>query len=100
MNGVNHPVHIHGQNLQVLKIGFPTYDKSTNFFQSLTSDIECENPLNCNRIHWTNASWADGNVEGILEVNPPLKDTILVPVGGYVVARFKANKPGIHILFL
>ena len=98
MNGVNHPVHIHGHNLQVIKIGFPRYNKSTNFFQHMSSDIQCEDPLNCNRLHWTNASWAGGNVEGILEDNPPLKDTILVPIGGYVVVRFKANNPGTRIL--
>jgi hypothetical protein len=27
--------------------------------------------------------------------NPPQKDTIIVPTGGYVVIRFKADNPGL-----
>lgn len=29
--------------------------------------------------------------------NPPLKDTIQVPSGGYVILRFYANNPGFWV---
>ena len=33
-------------------------------------------------------------VPGIVTQGAPLKDSIAVPVGGYVVIRFKADNPG------
>ena len=35
-----------------------------------------------------------GNVSGAITEAPPNKDTIAIPVGGYVVVRFRANNPG------
>ena len=43
----------------------------------------------------TNVGWKDGRTNfgsGIQE--PPEKDTVIVPVGGYVVIRFRADNPG------
>ncbi|KAK6043029.1 multicopper oxidase [Cooperia oncophora] len=36
----------------------------------------------------------NGAVEGMNTVNPPLRDTITLPVGGYIVIRFRATNPG------
>ena len=58
-------------------------------------DISCSSdPLNCN-----NATWADPGVDGralpgMIDSSPPVKDTILIPAGGYVVIRLKADNPG------
>ncbi|KAK0401246.1 hypothetical protein QR680_015666 [Steinernema hermaphroditum] len=50
----------------------------------------------CNTVTWTNHSWANGNVDGFMK-QPCLKDTVLVPSGGYVVLRFRAVNPGLWV---
>ena len=56
-------------------------------------DIECKNEGHCD----TNVGWRARDNRpnfgsGIQE--PPQKDTVIVPVGGYVVIRFRADNPG------
>ena len=52
-------------------------------------------PSLCNSERWKMSSWDNPNsIPGIKLKNPPIKDTIVVPSGGYVVIRFKANNPG------
>lgn len=40
----------------------------------------------------------NGNALGLNLVNPPLKDTVVIPKGGYVVIRIRANNPGLWLL--
>jgi hypothetical protein len=47
----------------------------------------------CNSAKWRNQTW-NSNIPGAKTIYPPEKDTIIVPTGGYVVIRFKANNPG------
>ena len=50
----------------------------------------------CNSERWKESSWDDPN--SILDIklnNPPIKDTIVVPSGEYLVIRFKASNPGL-----
>ncbi|KAI8511617.1 hypothetical protein Bbelb_107170 [Branchiostoma belcheri] len=94
INGTAHPVHIHGHHFYVLDMGFPEYDKTTGRFLSQNTDIDCADFRNCNGRSWTNASWQNGGKPGLNTENPPLKDTVIVPVGGYVVLRFRADNPG------
>ncbi|XP_078581081.1 uncharacterized protein LOC144864666 [Branchiostoma floridae x Branchiostoma japonicum] len=93
INGTAHPVHIHGHHFYVLDIGFPEYDNNA-VYQSQNTDINCGALENCNARSWVNASWSNGNKPGLNTKNPPLKDTVIVPVGGYVVLRFLADNPG------
>ncbi|PIO71448.1 multicopper oxidase [Teladorsagia circumcincta] len=67
--GYAHPFHIHGHHFYVMK------------------DI-------CDGAVWRNKSWMNGAVEGMNTVNPSLRDTITLPVGGYIVIRFRATNPG------
>lgn len=94
--GWSHPIHLHGHYFFVMKMGFGSYDTSTGKFRVSTTDIECVGTRNyCNRAKWANSSWATGNnIPGLQLQNTPEKDTIIVPTGGYVVIRFKANNPG------
>ena len=52
----------------------------------------------------TNPSWADNadpdrnNVGRIMNPVPPLKDTVLVPAGGYAVVYFTSDNPGYWFL--
>lgn len=61
---VAHPIHLHGYSMQVLEIGSG-------------DDFEMGNPVYQNLLR-----------------DAPLKDTILIPRGGYAIARFRATNPG------
>uniref|UniRef100_A0A8W8HU07 L-ascorbate oxidase n=1 Tax=Magallana gigas TaxID=29159 RepID=A0A8W8HU07_MAGGI len=93
--GWSHPVHLHGHYFYVVKMGFGTYDESTGKFLLSSTDIEClGNKSYCNEAQWANSSWTDNNIPGLQLDYPPEKDTIIVPTGGYVIIRFKADNPG------
>ena len=89
--GWSHPIHMHGHYFFVMKMGFGEYNKDTGKFLFPTTDIECLGSKNyCNSAKWADGNWTSGlNLE-----YPPEKDTIIVPTGGYVIIRFKANNPG------
>lgn len=89
----SHPIHIHGHNLQIVKIGWPEYNTTTGSFIKNSEDINCLVP-SCNKATWADSSWKDGNIPDITLAGAPEKDTISLPIGGYVVARFKADNPG------
>ena len=93
LNGNAHVIHIHGHHFQVLKVGWPEYNGTTKFLHANTPDIECSDYM-CNVLHWTNASWYGGNIPGIIPQGAPEKDSVIVPAGGYVIVRFKADNPG------
>nr|UCK81628.1 laccase-1 [Arenicola marina] len=99
LNGNSHPIHLHGYNFQVVKTGFPEYNPDNNYFLSSNDDLECVPGSNsCNLVTWRNATWSGGHVPGLIRQGAPLKDTVSVPVGGYVVVRFKADNPGFWFL--
>lgn len=91
--GMAHPVHMHGHHFHVLKTVYPTYDPVTGAIKEDNQDIKC-NTQSCNSPHWRNSSWEQGNVPGLNLVDPPMKDTIIVPRKGYVVARIRSDNPG------
>ena len=100
--GWAHPIHMHGHSFYVLKMGYPVYNDTTGDFISQNKDVECRGNLYtglensfCNEAVWSNQSWQTGNVPGLNTQRPPRKDTIMVPSGGYVVIRIKADNPGI-----
>jgi len=95
-----HPMHLHGHHFEILRIGYPPFyndtgavcrwPKGTPHPTCLQNeDIECMNNTGCAR-----ARWRDGKRPVLNTVNPPLKDTVVVPPGGYVVVRFVADNPG------
>ncbi|KAK3101843.1 hypothetical protein FSP39_006762 [Pinctada imbricata] len=92
--GWSHPIHLHGHSFYLLKIGFGNY-RSDASFESETTDLRCSGTKQfCNSMSWANPTWTGNSVEGININNPILKDTVIVPSGGYVVIRFKADNPG------
>nr|UCK81629.1 laccase-2 [Arenicola marina] len=89
-----HPVHMHGHHFQVVKIGWPSYNETTGEFLEQNPDLKCEGCC-CNTVTWANPSWNGGNMPGVDDgFRPVTKDTVQVPVGGYVVVRFRADNPG------
>ncbi|KAK6027742.1 multicopper oxidase [Ostertagia ostertagi] len=92
--GYAHPFHIHGTHFHVMKVGWPSYN-SSGMISTLNPDIECNGPTDiCDGAVWRNKSWMNGAVEGMNTENPSLRDTITLPVGGYIVLRFRATNPG------
>jgi hypothetical protein len=101
--GWAHPVHMHGHSFYVLKMGYATYNETTGKIISQNADIDCRGGVPqqnsfCNEATWSNRSWLNGNVPGLELQNPPRKDTVIVPSGGYVVVRIKADNPGLWIM--
>ncbi|XP_052683930.1 uncharacterized protein LOC128164215 isoform X2 [Crassostrea angulata] len=91
-----HPVHFHGHQFHVLKIGFPEYDSVTGNATAPNSDIRCLND-DCTEATWANPRWSYKDL-GLNLWNPPVKDTVNVPWGGYVVVRIVADNPGYWLL--
>ncbi|XP_022337732.2 uncharacterized protein LOC111133551 [Crassostrea virginica] len=95
--GWSHPIHLHGHYFYVMKMGFGKYDENSAKFLASTTDIECLGTKNyCNSAKWTNETWrlSANDIPDLQLKYPPEKDTIIVPTGGYVIIRFKANNPG------
>ena len=84
----HHPIHMHGHNFAVLAMGYPTFNSTTGRHIGSNPDVECSNQL-CSK-----ASWRDGKTPALNLVNPPVRDVVIVPAGGYVVIRFRATNPG------
>ncbi|XP_060069167.1 uncharacterized protein LOC132549267 [Ylistrum balloti] len=99
-----HPVHLHGYSFYVLKIGYGFYNNITGqYIGPKTDDINCrgsgdERTSFCNAATWRNQSWGGDDVPGLNLLNPPRKDTLILPNGGYAVIRIKADNPGLWIL--
>ena len=98
-NGMPHPIHMHGHHFHVLKTGYPTYDPKTGRVDQQNTDIHCDTP-SCNKPRWKEETWKNGNVPGLNFDHPPIKDTIIVPRGGYIVGRIRTDNPGKNICFL
>ena len=98
IDGTAHPVHIHGHHFYVVAMGYPKYISGTfgNFMEN-NKDINCRNNETCINATWADNDWLMGGVSGAQYpsfTNPPRKDTIFIPVGGYAVIRFRSNNIG------
>ena len=94
-----HPVHIHGFTPQIVDVGFPLYDPDTSVVVYGTPDISSEGGFG--RVNnWTDPSWAGGRRPWMLGPRAPRKDTVGIPVGGYLVMRFRADSAGKILNFL
>ncbi|KAK0409052.1 hypothetical protein QR680_004312 [Steinernema hermaphroditum] len=88
-----HPIHLHGHQFYVMKIGHPYYNAEGHIIHH-NMDIPCTfDTAPCSNLSFSNPHWMSGNVDGIQKY-PSLRDTVVVPAGGYVVIRFRANNPG------
>ena len=103
--GWGHPIHMHGHSFYVVKMAYAPQNKTTGliadtqFNGSLgeNQDINCSNTNGlrfCNNATWANSEWSGDNLPGINTINPPRKDTLIIPTGGYAVIRIRTNNPG------
>ncbi|KAH7727471.1 Protein F21D5.3 a [Aphelenchoides avenae] len=87
------PIHMHHTHFYVLKMGYPstTVDGKVTAFNT---DLPCKDMTRgCLGLRWSNSSWFHGNVDG-MNPKPTLRDTVIIPHGGYVVIRFRARNAG------
>lgn len=98
----SHPVHLHGHSFYVVHIGYGTYDENGVLMES-TTDVECDTPL-CMNPSWRNGTMPSdisklmSGTTGKLINTAVLKDTVIVPAGGYVAIAFIADNPGYWFL--
>ena len=86
--GFTHPMHLHGHHFQVVAIGYGEYNQSNGFLLSRREDLVCDDSL-CSSPRWSGSSpLYPQNRKAVL------KDTIMVPAGGYVVVQFRSDNPG------
>uniref|UniRef100_A0A914C8N0 L-ascorbate oxidase n=1 Tax=Acrobeloides nanus TaxID=290746 RepID=A0A914C8N0_9BILA len=92
--GKSHPFHMHGTHFYVMKVIYPSSSgyTSNGLLSSPNNDIPCTTNT-CYGLKWGNSSWLNGNVDGMYK-NPSARDNIVLPIGGYVVIRFRADNPG------
>ncbi|XP_019854010.1 PREDICTED: laccase-12-like [Amphimedon queenslandica] len=89
-----HPIHLHGHYFHVVEIAFGEYDDNGILIAG-NDTIDCGNSYLCVRPRWkTNRDYSTRT--GMARVSPkaPLKDTLLIPAGGYAVVYFKTDNPG------
>lgn len=72
----NHPFHLHGGAFRV--VAMEKVGPFVNVSQIRQMDLK-------------------GQIKRNL-INPPIKDTVPVPDGGYTIIRFKATNPGNNLL--
>ena len=90
-----HPVHLHGHYFHVVDIQFGKYDNSERLTAG-NSDIDCGGDKQCTKPRWKpNKDYSSRErVTGKISPRAPLKDTLLIPAGGYAVVYFKTDNPG------
>lgn len=97
----SHPVHLHGHYFHVVDIQYGMYDESGTLISG-RDEIDCGPNSNvlCTHPSWEDGQGADYSVGNSGKIDPlaPLKDTVIVPFGGYVVTYFKADNPGFWFL--
>ena len=105
----SHPVHLHGHGFYVVKIGYPDYNElgiyelpNPNITCTVdATDEPCDRFITVTGKNAQTVNWADNErPEDLILQNKHLvvKDTVIVPFGGYTVIRFLANNPGWWLL--
>ena len=97
-----HPVHLHGHSFHVVDVQYGEYDTTTNRLIAGNDDINCRGTSICPNPKWrTNRRRNYDDIDhDSQKIDPyaPLKDTVMVPYGGYVVVFFTSDNPGYWFL--
>ena len=97
-----HPVHLHGHSFHVVDVQYGEYDTTTNQLTAGNDDINCRGTSICPDPKWrTNRRRNYDDIDrDSQKIDPyaPLKDTVMVPYGGYVVVFFTSDNPGYWFL--
>ncbi|CAJ0936453.1 unnamed protein product, partial [Mesorhabditis belari] len=91
--GYAHPFHIHSTHTYLVKMGWPSYNGS-GMITTMNQDLPCpSSESDCNDLKWADNGWLGGALPGMRK-RASIRDTVLVPVGGYATIRFRATNPG------
>ena len=94
-----HPVHLHGHYFHVVGMGFGQTNEETGKLEKGTNEINCGSKSEngnirlCSNPQWRSAK-SFNYKDGKIYPRAPLKDTLLIPAGGYAVVYFKTDNPG------
>jgi FtsP/CotA-like multicopper oxidase with cupredoxin domain len=88
----SHPIHLHGHHFHVADIQFGIYDDATGRLIGSNTDIDCGGSLYCTTPHWKSGN--NFLTHNKLKPTSILKDTLLIPAGGYAVVYIKTDNPG------
>uniref|UniRef100_A0A1X7UI57 Plastocyanin-like domain-containing protein n=1 Tax=Amphimedon queenslandica TaxID=400682 RepID=A0A1X7UI57_AMPQE len=89
-----HPVHLHGHYFHVVDIQFGTLGQSGELIAG-NSDLNCGGDTLCVKPRWEpNKDYSTRTGRTKVPSKAPLKDTLLIPAGGYAVVYFKTDNPG------
>ena len=89
-----HPVHLHGHYFHVVEIAFGEYNDDGILIAG-NDTINCGESYLCVRPRWkTNKDYSTRTGMTTVSSTAPLKDTLLIPAGGYAVVYFKTDNPG------
>ncbi|KAI6175909.1 hypothetical protein M3Y97_00741700 [Aphelenchoides bicaudatus] len=89
------PFHLHSTHFWLVKWAPAVYDINGKM-SMFNPDIVCDdrNMQNgCFNGRWKDQAWIQGNLPN-MGASPGLRDTIIIPYGGYVVLRFRTQKAG------
>ena len=95
----NHPIHLHGHSFHVLKMDSSIQNLTSGKHIGNNKDIKCvDDSAKCYNTQWSVSEQGGNKISGLNLVNPPLKDTLVIPPGGYAVIRFRSNNPGLWMM--
>ena len=89
-----HPIHLHGHYFHVVDIQFGQYGEAIQNLTAGNTDINCGGQYLCTALQWNKTKDYSTGENGKIRSRAPLKDTLLVPAGGYAVVYFRTDNPG------
>lgn len=98
-NNFSHPIHLHGHTFYVVAVRHGRYDRSGELLNN-SADVVCLDENNEIDKLCKSPRWKGNTLPPYLKSRSRvssraiLKDTVIVPAGGYVVIAFEANNPG------
>ena len=104
-NNFSHPIHLHGHSFRVLYVGHGGYDDEGALITN-SPNVSCNDDTLCRQPDWNEEQWPEGVLEARetledkthVKKSRILKDTVIVPAGGYVAIAFEADNPGYWFL--
>ena len=91
----NHPFHIHGHSVHVLKIGYGEYSSDDGFLTGSSRDLTCtDDGDDLETLDNICCRFRSSNTTLSLDKFTVRKDTFIVLSGGYVVVQFRSDNPG------
>ena len=89
-----HPVHLHGHSFHVVDIQYGNYSETEETLRAGNDDIDCGGQYLCTVPQWKEDKDYAINKTGKINSSAPLKDTLIIPAGGYAVVYFTSDNPG------